>query len=154
MLHDTASWDAVMTHLEAFVHSWSGAVPPALADHLPEGPPGVRQRVLVELVKADIDERLRAGCARSVDDYCRDHPELAANDALLLEVIHEDFQLRRRCGEAVTVSAYCDRHPRLADDIRRCAGRSTARRRGQRAWRRPCAFRSWLAGKRSTISCS
>lgn len=119
MLNDTASWDAVISHLEAFVNGWGDGPPPFLSDHLPSGPPGIRRRVLVELVKADIDARLVAGCPRSIGDYCRDHPELTEQDDCLLEVIHEDFHLRRRHGEPVSIDAYCRDYPRLAEQIRR-----------------------------------
>ncbi|MFM8291855.1 MAG: serine/threonine protein kinase [Planctomycetia bacterium] len=119
MLEHSAAWDAVVAYLEPFVQRWGDGRPPRLAEHLPAGPPAIRQRVLVELVKADIDERLRAGCPLPIAQYRREHPELGEQRSLLLEIIHEDFQLRRQRGEAIDVEAYCTEHPELTSEIRR-----------------------------------
>jgi len=118
MLQDTAIWDDVIPHLEAFMGRWAAGTPPAIADHLPAGPPGVRRRVLVELVKADIDERLAADCPLSIDDYCLSHPELTEQEECLLEIIHEDYHLRRTRGEPAPLDDYCTRYPHLAGRIR------------------------------------
>ena len=54
-----AAWNEVAERLEAFVAAWESGAAPAIADHLPAGPPARRRLVLVELVKVDLEFRAR-----------------------------------------------------------------------------------------------
>lgn len=119
MLTHTTSWDAVVACLEAFIREWGSGGPPHLAEFLPPGPPAIRERVLIELVKADIDERLRAGCPLPLEQYRRDHPELGDEAGPPVEVIHEEYQLRRGRGDPVSIDDLCRRFPGRAAEIRR-----------------------------------
>ncbi len=128
----SVAWDAIAARLEVFAAAWQRGEEPRIADNLPpraargQGASGsdaaagdrLRQLLLIELVKLDMDERGRAGLARPLVDYLAEFPELGSLDAPPLDLIHEELHLARCRGEPADLDAACQRFPGRAAEIR------------------------------------
>ncbi|MDX1947988.1 MAG: protein kinase [Pirellulaceae bacterium] len=122
----TQAWDDLAERLERFLATWEAGTEPTLAEYLPAEPPAHRQRVLVELIKADLEQRSVRGRPKSLDEYLAQHPELLADGEPPCDLIYEEFHLRRAAGQPVSIQDYCRRYPRSAEALRRLAGTSGA----------------------------
>src|SRR5579885_2365020 len=137
----TSVWGTVSDHLGAFARAWESAGPPDLRAFAPVGPPEVRRLVLVELVKLDIDSRLRRGAARPLEQYLAEFPELAADGGPPCDLLFEDFHLRRQAGEDPDPVDYYRRFPgRAAELARLLGGTAPARSTSVFAARAPAAI--------------
>src|SRR5205823_6557949 len=95
--------------------------PPDLAGFAPDVAPPLRRLILVELVKADLDQRLRRNLPARLEDYLVAFPELAAG-GVPCDLVFEEYQLRQRAGEAVTPDDYFRRFPDQVGDLARLLG--------------------------------
>lgn len=118
-IEQTAAWNQVSERLEAFVAAWESGAEPAIASHLPAEPPAVRRLVLVELIKVDLEFRIRAGRPTRLEDYLADHPEIAGAAGPPVELVCEEYHVRRTHGDPVDVAELCQRFPGRAREIRR-----------------------------------
>jgi serine/threonine protein kinase len=119
----SALWHVLEQRLDAFVNHWEEhKTPPALADHLPEGPAGVRRMVLVELIKIDLDYRAQHRQGKRIEEYAREFPELGEPHQLPNDLIFEEFQARRRSGESVRPDEYFERFPAQSERLARLFG--------------------------------
>jgi WD40 repeat protein len=80
--------------IERFERAWQRGEQPRIKDYLPADEP-LRRAVLVELIHADLECRLKAGEAARVEDYLERYPELAAARAHVAELVRREYQLRR-----------------------------------------------------------
>jgi hypothetical protein len=117
-----AAWNEVAERLEAFVAAWESGAAPAIADHLPAGPPARRRLVLVELVKVDLEFRARGPRPPLVEDYLAAFPELADADGPPVELLCEEYHVRRAHGAAADVANLCRRFPGRAVELQRWIG--------------------------------
>jgi serine/threonine protein kinase len=129
----SVAWDAIAARLEAFQAAWGRGEVPRIADSLPprsahgsaetlttsQASAGdrLRQLLLVELVKLDMDERGRAGVTRPLEDYLDEFPELGTREHPPLDLVHEELHLARCRGEPVDLAAACRRFPGRASEI-------------------------------------
>lgn len=122
----TRVWDAVGGHLEEFARAWEAGGPPEVRDFVPADPPEVRRLVLVELVKLDLDARLRRGAPRPLEEYAAAFPELADGGGPPCDLLYEEFHLRRQSGGDPDPADYYRRFPGRAAELARLLG-ATAR---------------------------
>src|SRR5689334_15840196 len=80
------SWQRREKVVECFEAAWESGHEPALDDYLPPDGPD-RLPLLRDLVRADLEWRNRRGLDRSLGDYLRRYPELAADGGGLLHLI-------------------------------------------------------------------
>ncbi len=73
-----------------------------------------RATVLVELVHADLEFRLKAGEPVRVETYLERYPEVAEDPEAVLQLIGTEYDLRRRCEPALMPEEYQRRFPRYA----------------------------------------
>ncbi len=123
----TMVWSALSGQLEEFAAAWTSQPEPDLASFLPPASLSVdvRQMVLIELVKYDLEQRALHNCLRPLDEYGREFPEMLDQGEPPLELIYEDFHVRRTAGLAPTVSDYAKRYPKQADGLKRMLGESS-----------------------------
>jgi len=121
-IEQTAIWDVVAERLEAFVAAWKAGADPTIADHLPADPIPLRRLVLVELVKVDLEFRMRGGRPARVEDYLVEHAEIADAAGPPVELICEEYHLRRSLGESVELDELRRRFPGRAAEIWRWLG--------------------------------
>jgi serine/threonine protein kinase/tetratricopeptide (TPR) repeat protein len=69
-------WKRVDPFVQRFEQAWQTGTPPALGDFLPPDGPD-RPAVLKELVKVDMERRIKAGAPARAEDYLERYPELA-----------------------------------------------------------------------------
>lgn len=92
-----------------FEEAWRVGSVPRLEEYLPSPGP-LRPLVLVELVHADLEFRLKAGEAARVEEYLSRLPELHESDGLV-GLITAEYRLRRRRGEDAGPEEYLRRFP-------------------------------------------
>src|SRR5947209_4492621 len=68
--------------LNRFVRRWLAGERPGLQEVVANAPPGERERLLVELVHAELELRLKAGEAARIEEYVARFPTLADRDVL------------------------------------------------------------------------
>jgi eukaryotic-like serine/threonine-protein kinase len=107
----TRHWDEMAQRIADFLSAWEERVAPALAAHLPPEPGAMRQLTLIELIKADLEQRLRRGLVRRIEDYVAEFPELLSGSEPPVDLIYEEFHIRRSAGQEVHVSEYFERFP-------------------------------------------
>src|SRR5262245_48817316 len=77
-----------------FEDAWQSQPPPALDDYLPDDA-SLRGPVLVELIQADLQHRLKAGEAARVETYLERYPELKADRDKTLALLAAEYEARR-----------------------------------------------------------
>lgn len=77
------------------------------------GEEGPRSAALVELVRLDLEYRLRRGDSAKVEDYLSRFPELHANPVGLLRVLNMEWKLRRIREPDLSQQEYRQRFPTL-----------------------------------------
>jgi hypothetical protein len=103
--------------VEGFERAWQAGPRPDLDAYLPADGP-LRRAMLVELVHADLECRLKAGEAARVEDYLRRYPELATTPALVLDLVHREYELRCPREGTLRFEEYARRFPEHGDVLR------------------------------------
>jgi serine/threonine protein kinase/formylglycine-generating enzyme required for sulfatase activity len=96
--------------IATFEEAWQRGERPAIDAHLPSAE-AVRRSVLVELVHADLEYRLKAGEAARVESYLERYPELAADGDAVAGLIAAEYALRRRTEPELSTAEYLERFP-------------------------------------------
>ena len=121
-----ATWTILSTQVEAFIQAWDTTPetttrPPHPRDFLPEEASGVRQVLLVELLKVDLEYRwLHRGLPKTVAEYLAELPELGETPPA--DLLYEEFHIRRQSGDTVDPQEYFERYPSRANELRRLLG--------------------------------
>ncbi|MFH5209399.1 hypothetical protein ACHIPZ_14515 [Antrihabitans sp. NCIMB 15449] len=104
--------------VDDFVTAWeSTAVPPILADFLPDTA-AIRRTALLELISIDLRHRwLRTGLGKRLVTYCDEFPELERAD-LPASLIYEEFVIRRHSGQTVDPRDYLSEFPAQAQRLK------------------------------------
>lgn len=114
-----AEYEKVEAMLFEFDQSWQ---PDALLQRVRELPSEgatLRQVVLVELVKIDLERHWKSANQANVEDYLAQFPELVGDDAVAIELLHAEYEARRRSQAPVDSSDFQRRFPRLANQLER-----------------------------------
>jgi predicted Ser/Thr protein kinase len=110
---DSARHEPLIRRFEA---AWLRGEQPAIDAYLPADA-AERRAVLVELVHADLECRLKAGEAVRVESYLQRYPELATNTADVIELIATEFDLRRRTEPNLDPESYYARFPQFYTEL-------------------------------------
>ncbi len=98
--------------VERFEQAWGGADQPTIEELLPAHEP-LRAAVLIELVHADLEHRLRAGQAARVEEYVERFPTLVEGQSVLQELVQTEFNLRFKQEPQLLPNEYRQRFPDL-----------------------------------------
>src|SRR5207253_2927216 len=101
--------------LDRFEAAWQCGERPRLDDFLPADPAD-RRVVLVELAHTDLEFRIKAGDAVSVEEYFQRFPELA-DPSIAVELILREFNLRRRSDPGLSTAEYLQRFPQYQAEL-------------------------------------
>jgi WD40 repeat protein/serine/threonine protein kinase len=112
------AWERLDAILQRFEAAWRGGQHPVIEQHL-EGGGGERQALLVELVHAELELRLKAGEAAQVEDYLARFPPLRDDPAAVPALVAAEHRLRQQLGGRPTPEEYLARFPDHADALRR-----------------------------------
>ncbi|HEY2883308.1 MAG TPA: hypothetical protein VGJ15_12760, partial [Pirellulales bacterium] len=114
-LHDVAR------RVDALAAAWEGDdLPPNLTDFLPPKPLALRQMVLIELVKLDLEYRWQQHeLPKQVEEYATEFPELAEHGEIPCSLIYEEFYVRRSSSQPATPDEYFTRFPQQVEQLKR-----------------------------------
>src|SRR5688572_6704293 len=111
----TSQWRGCEERIEAFESAWRDGQQPAIPDFLMGGGP-LGRALLLELVHADLEFRLKQGELVRVESYLASFPELGENRATVIDLISSEYDLRRRNDE-VSIVEYHSRFPEYAEAL-------------------------------------
>jgi WD40 repeat protein/serine/threonine protein kinase/tetratricopeptide (TPR) repeat protein len=100
----------------AFEKAWLQGQRPALEAHLPAAET-LRQAVLVELIHADLECRLKAGEPARVENYLERYPDLGQDPGRVVDLLATEFRCRRRADPQLGPDEYTRRFPHLGEAI-------------------------------------
>jgi hypothetical protein len=113
MNQDGDGWSIVRRPVARFEAAWRRGEAPNIDDYLAEAG-AHRGEVVVELVHADLEFRLRSGQTARVEDYQSRVPEELARDRdSLIELIVTEWSIRMRTDGVLDDREYQARFPRL-----------------------------------------
>ncbi len=105
------------TLIRRFEADWLAGGRPAI-DACLDGLTGERRRsVLVELIHAELELRLKAGEAARVEEYLGRFPELAGDKDALLDLIAAEYRQRRRREKNLSAGEFQARFPHLQTEL-------------------------------------
>ena len=121
-------WDQLVARIDHYIEAWENiAEPPAdLTDFLPEGPKDLRQMVLIELVKVDLEYRHSKNISPlRIEDYLQRYPELSQPDGIACDLIYEEFHVRQAAEPDLSLDDYYQRFPEQKEALQRLLGKET-----------------------------
>jgi serine/threonine protein kinase len=118
-----SDWFRLQRIIAGFETSWKRGDRPEIAEYLAPDEPH-RDQLLIELVHAEMEFRLKAGESARVEEYLRKFPELARDRLTVLALIKTEWSFRRRREPTLALDSYCERFPGLREDLE--ASRSNA----------------------------
>jgi serine/threonine protein kinase/tetratricopeptide (TPR) repeat protein len=83
---------------------------PNLAEFLPPSGHPLREKVLPELVRVDLEWSWRVGRRRRLDEYKKDFPELFSDPAIVAEIAFEEYRQRCLAGDGASPDEYNRRY--------------------------------------------
>jgi len=110
-------WARCERLIMAFERAWQANDAPEIDDYLQiEGPE--RLALLVELVHADLEFRLKEGEPARIETYLSRFPELAGDGHIVTELAAAEYELRRRQQDSTTLDEYQRRFPAYDEALR------------------------------------
>ncbi|MDA0809970.1 MAG: serine/threonine-protein kinase [Planctomycetota bacterium] len=119
--------------LKEFDAAWDRGDRPEVVPFL-DGWQGERRTELAaELIRLDLDRRLKLGEHVCVDEYLRQIPELRAAELELVALLIDEHSMRTEAGQIVTLDEYARRFPEHVDTLRNELGLTDDRTRSPSA---------------------
>src|SRR5262245_35043306 len=110
-------WAGVEQVVERFEQAGEGGERPAVGEYLPAGGGSSSRELILELVHADLECRLKAGEAARVEAYLGRYEQLADDRAGVLRLIEAEYRLRRRREPGLGPDEYLRRFPHFDQDL-------------------------------------
>jgi len=114
---DDASWEFLDDVLERFEESWRAAPPPQIEDFVPPPDHGLRERVLVELIKVDEEYRWESAQKQLLETYLGEWPELRDKPAIVAELLSNECLIRASVEAIPAAEELGDRFPDVLQQI-------------------------------------
>lgn len=121
-----ADWAQLESALEAFLTAWDEGGIPNLSEYLESCDPAIQQRLIVELIKVDLEQRWQRGLRRVIEDYRCDINNL--DQYITAPLIFDEYHIRRQAEDEVSQADYFKRFPTHADELQRLFGMDPAMR--------------------------
>lgn len=121
-------WDQLVTQVDRYIEAWeTAAEPPAdLTAFLPAEPADLRQLVLIELVKVDLEYRYSKNISPlRIEDYLQRYPELGEPEGIACDLIYEEFHVRQVGEPDLSLEDYYQRFPDQREALQRLLGKET-----------------------------
>lgn len=104
---------------EAWREATDGVAPDLIESLWKSFSPDNSPRFLMELIKVDQAERLKAGKPIELGFYLERFPVLKLEDDRVVSLAYAEFCAREEQGENVSVDTFCKKYPNWSDSIRR-----------------------------------
>jgi serine/threonine protein kinase len=121
-------WDHLVAQVDRYIEAWetAGEPPADLTAFLPDEPADLRQLVLIELVKVDLEYRHSQNISPlRIEDYLQRYPELGEPDGISCDLIYEEFHVRQPGEPDLAVDEYYQRFPDQKEALQRLLGKET-----------------------------
>ena len=117
----TIALNELAERVDGLITAWQGEnLPPNLSDFLPAEPAALRQLVLTELIKVDLEYRWQHHeLPKEIEEYLEEFPELARDGSIPCDVIYEEFHIRRQTETPPSPDDYFKRFPKESVQLRR-----------------------------------
>ena len=112
-----------------FAAAWATGSRPTVLDYLDARSGSERAELAADLIRIDLQQRLRLGEEVHVDQYLRDVPELRQAEVELVALLIDEHALRTEAGQLVTFDEYARRFPEHVDTLRNELGLTDDRTR-------------------------
>jgi serine/threonine protein kinase/predicted ATPase len=109
-------WNQGEAVIKAFEEAWQLGRKPEIADFL-QSAGEMRSALVVELVHADLEFRLKSGEAVRVEQYLAEFPQLANDAAVMVDLLAAEHEWRTRCNEAIEPDEYRRRFPAFSEAL-------------------------------------
>ncbi len=109
-------WGRLQRSIAWFEARWRRGERPSIDGHLRDDDPR-REELLIELVHADLEFRLKAGEAARVEEYLRRYPALARDRSTIVGLIRAEWTVRRRLETGLTLASYGERFADFRDEL-------------------------------------
>ncbi len=119
-----ADWDRHQKIIAGFETAWKRGERPRIGKHLPEDEPR-REELLIELVHADLEFRIKAGETARVEDYLRRFPSLARGKETVIDLIRAEYSIRRRKEPGLKLDRYRKRFPQYRAELEASIGEAS-----------------------------
>jgi len=116
-----------------FTAAWEAGRRPVVLDYLETRTGAERAELAADLIRIDLEHRLRLGEEVHVDKYLRDIPELRDAEVELVALLIDEHALRTEAGQIVTFDEYARRFPEHVDTLRNELGLTDNRTRSPAA---------------------
>src|SRR5262249_7001690 len=97
--------------LDRFEQARRSREPPCIEDFLTPSSAQCSRVLLVELVRTDLEHRLKIGQPARVEDYLARFPELGRTVDDLIELVVAEYRFRGRLGQQPSTDEYLQRFP-------------------------------------------
>lgn len=114
---DDHGWNRLQDLAERFEQDCADAFPRNIQDYLPSADDPLRDVILDELLRVDLEIRWRRGKGKHVEEYLAEFPELERDPRRLLELIEEEHRVRHAFGDRPTASEFIKRFPGHEADL-------------------------------------
>lgn len=114
---DDQSWSLLNRSIFHFEDAWNGGVVPDIAAFLPKANGLLRERILVELIKVDQENRWRRGVCQLIESYLADWPELNARKNALVELLSAECLTRSILGKFPSFGDLRSRFPSICEEV-------------------------------------
>ena len=115
--------------LEEFGAAWDRGDRPEVVTFLDRWQGERRTELAAELIRVDLDRRLKLGEHICVDEYLRQIPELRSSEIELVALLIDEHSMRTQAGQVVTLDEYARRFPEHVDTLRNELGLTDNRTR-------------------------
>ncbi len=109
----TERWTKLEEIVDRFEAAWQRGERPSIAEFLHAGVAD-RRELLVELVHAELELRIKGGDAARVEQYLSQFPELTNRRLTVLDLIAAEFTMRQRRQPELSAVEFCQRFPEHA----------------------------------------
>ena len=109
-------WERIEAPITAFEAAWVRGERPLLGDYLAADSLH-RQTLLVELVHAELEFRLKAGEPARVETYLTAFPDLATHRDVVMGLVRAEWSIRGRLEAKLGLDHYVGRFPTLAEEL-------------------------------------
>ncbi|MGZ0163015.1 MAG: protein kinase domain-containing protein [Planctomycetales bacterium] len=104
--------------LEEFTAAWDRGDRPEVVTFLDGWQDERRTELAAELIRIDLNRRLKLGEQVCIDEYLRQVPELRAAEVELVALLIDEHSMRTEAGQVVTFDEYARRFPEHVDTLR------------------------------------
>ncbi len=112
-----AAWDTIDVAIRQLEEAWRQAPQPDIGPWIPPVGNPLRLRVLVELIRVDLECRWKSGVPTRIEDYLHDWPELLGQERVVLALLDSECLTCAMFSTLPTGEELCSRFPTLGGQV-------------------------------------